>query len=99
MRTVDEMVAMGFDDELAAVSGDLTEQSPECCLRTWVQMNLRLLKQVKVGGGRRRQELGHDGQYLTDSIPHINQITERTLEAFGSFPDLNLKRIAPVFPR
>ena len=38
---------MGFDNELAiAVSGNLAEQSPECCLRTWVQMNLRLLKQV-----------------------------------------------------
>ena len=53
-NTVDEMVAVGFDDQLRTVGGDFAEQSAKRCLGAGVEMDFRLLEEVEVGRRRRR---------------------------------------------
>ena len=40
---VEQMVAMGFDNQLAVWAGNLTEQGSKGCLRAGMKMYLRLL--------------------------------------------------------
>ena len=78
-NSVEKVVAVRFDDQLAFGIGDPAKEASERRLGARMKMNFRLLKQEN----RRSvipQKLRYHGQNLADPITYVDQVSLRPLE-------------------
>ena len=80
---------MRLNDEALRLSGsDPNKKGTKCGLRPWVQVNLRLLKEVEATPIRHKR-IYENRQNLTDTVTNIHQVRGGSLYLYA-----NLERIA-----
>ena len=88
---VEEVVAVGFNDQLFTIGRQAAEEGGEGSLGTWVEMNLGLLPEgeLRCIGTEQFRDYRED---LTDTVADIDQIAPRAFASLATFSDLKLER-------
>ena len=88
---VEEVVAVGFDDQLFAIGRQAAEEGGEGSLGARVEVDLGLLPEgeLRCIGTEQFRDYRED---LTDTVADIDQIAPRAFASLATFSDLKLER-------